>query len=58
MKLKTGTQTDLLHNREEHGRSFLRAVSWRAVGTVDAFMVSFFVTSKVSLASGIASLRS
>ena len=57
MKLKTGARTDLLHGREGHGRSFLKAVSWRAVGTVDTFMISFFVTGKVSLAGGIASIE-
>jgi len=36
------------------GRSFLKAVSWRTVGTVDTFIISFFVTGKVSLAGSIA----
>jgi uncharacterized membrane protein len=57
MKLNTGTRTDLLHGHEGHGRSFIKAVSWRAVGTIDTFIISFFVTGKVSLAGGIASIE-
>jgi uncharacterized membrane protein len=57
MKLMTETRTDLLRGREGHGRSFIKAVSWRTVGTIDTFIISFFVTGKVSLAGGIASIE-
>jgi uncharacterized membrane protein len=43
--------------REGHGRSFAKAVSWRTVGTVDTFIISFVVTGKVSLAGGIAAIE-
>lgn len=57
MKLLTETRTDLLRVRDGHVRSFIKAVSWRTVGTIDTFIISFFVTGKVSLAGGIASVE-
>ena len=57
MKLTAETRTDLLRGHEGHGRSFIKAVSWRMVGTIDTFIISFFVTGKVSLAGGIASIE-
>ena len=47
-------QMNLFRGREGHGRSFAKAVSWRTVGTIDTFIISFFVTGKVSLAGAIA----
>ena len=45
------------HGREGHGRSFMKAVSWRTVGTIDTFIISFFITGKVSLAGSIAAVE-
>jgi uncharacterized membrane protein len=53
----TGSQMNLFRGREGHGRSFAKAVSWRAVGTIDTFIISFFVTGKVSLAGTIAAVE-
>lgn len=53
----TKTSTNLLRGREGHGRSFIKAVSWRTVGTIDTFVISFFVTGKVSIAGSIASIE-
>jgi uncharacterized membrane protein len=39
---------------EAHTRSFLKAVSWRAAGSIDTFVISLFVTGKISLAGTIA----
>src|SRR5215475_11035400 len=50
-------QMNLFRGREGHGRSFLKAVSWRTVGTIDTFIISFFVTGKVSLAGSIAGVE-
>lgn len=47
----------LFRGREGHGRSFIKAVSWRMVGTIDTFVISFFVTGKVSVAGSIASIE-
>lgn len=57
MKPTTETQMNLFGGREGHGRSFVKAVSWRTVGTIDTFIISFFVTGKISLAGGIASIE-
>jgi uncharacterized membrane protein len=40
--------------RARRTRSFLKAVSWRAAGSIDTFVISLFVTGKLSLAGTIA----
>jgi uncharacterized membrane protein len=47
----------VVRGREGHGRSFAKAVSWRISATIDTFIISFFVTGKVSLASTIAAVE-
>ncbi len=47
----------LFRGHEGHGRSFIKAVSWRTIGTIDTFIISFFVTGKASLAGGIAAVE-
>ncbi|MFI4976228.1 MAG: DUF2061 domain-containing protein [Caulobacterales bacterium] len=42
---------------EGHSRSFFKAVTWRALGSVDTFVISFFVTGKLSLAFSIAGVE-
>ena len=39
---------------ETHGRSIAKAVSWRMTGTLDTFLISWLITGKPLLASGIA----
>jgi len=39
---------------ESKTRSLAKAVSWRITGTVDTFIISFFVTGEVTLAGAIA----
>jgi uncharacterized membrane protein len=38
---------------DKYYRSLIKAVSWRATGTVDTIVVSYFVTGKVKLALSI-----
>jgi uncharacterized membrane protein len=38
---------------EKHYRSLVKAVSWRATGTVDTIVVSYIVTGQVKLALSI-----
>lgn len=38
---------------EKHYRSFVKAVSWRATGTLDTMLISFLITGKVKLAVSI-----
>jgi uncharacterized membrane protein len=42
---------------EAHGRSFLKAVSWRIVGSIDTFVISYFVTGRLVFAASIASVE-
>jgi uncharacterized membrane protein len=43
--------------REAHGRSLAKAVSWRIFASIDTFIISFFVTGKISLAGTIAAVE-
>lgn len=40
---------------EAHSRSFVKAVTWRALGSLDTFVISYFVTGKLVFAASIAS---
>lgn len=46
-----------LRAAESHTRSILKAVSWRTLGTLDTFAISWFRTGKVALAGSIAGLE-
>ena len=48
---------NLFKGREAHGRSFAKAVSWRIFASIDKFIISFFVTGKISLAGTIAAVE-
>lgn len=38
---------------ERHYRSILKAISWRAVGSLDTMIISFFITGKLAWAISI-----
>jgi uncharacterized membrane protein len=42
---------------ETRTRSILKAVSWRTLGTLDTFVISWFLTGKLELAGSIAGLE-
>lgn len=42
---------------EAHSRSFVKAVSWRIVGSLDTFVISYLITGKLSYASWIISIE-
>jgi uncharacterized membrane protein len=44
-----------LGDAQSHGRALAKAVSWRAVGTLDTFGWSWFITGHVEWAGAIAS---
>jgi uncharacterized membrane protein len=44
----------ILQNQEKHSRSIAKAVSWRATGTIDTFVISAIVTGKLGVAGSIA----
>jgi uncharacterized membrane protein len=47
----------LLRGAETHTRSVLKAISWRTMGTLDTFAISWFLTGKVQIAGSIAGLE-
>jgi uncharacterized membrane protein len=44
----------LFRGRESHPRSFLKAVSWRTLGSIDTFILGFLFTSDAKVAGSIA----
>ena len=47
----------LFRGAETHTRSILKAVSWRTLGTLDTFAISWFFTGRVEVAGSIAGLE-
>jgi hypothetical protein len=47
----------LFRGRETHSRSVLKAISWRTLGTLDTFAISWFMTARVEIAGSIAGLE-
>ena len=45
----------LFRGKESHPRSLVKAVSWRALGSIDTFLLSLFFTSSAKQAGAIAS---
>lgn len=43
---------------EAHSRSLVKAVSWRILGSIDTFVISYFVTGHWVAAASIASVES
>ena len=39
--------------KEKHYRSVVKAISWRATGTVDTVIISFFITGQIKMAMSI-----
>lgn len=44
----------LFRGHELHSRSLAKAVSWRALGSIDTFLLSWFFTSNAKAAGAIA----
>jgi uncharacterized membrane protein len=42
---------------ETHSRSVLKAISWRTLGTLDTFAISWFFTGRVEIAGSIAGVE-
>ena len=40
-----------------HGRSFVKAVTWRTTGTIDTFVLSYLITGKAKLALAISGME-
>ena len=44
----------LFRGHEQHSRSLVKAVSWRALGSIDTFLLSWLFTSNARAAGAIA----
>jgi uncharacterized membrane protein len=44
----------LFRGREAHSRSLVKAISWRALGSIDTFVLSYLFTANVKAAGAIA----
>jgi uncharacterized membrane protein len=47
----------LFRGAETHTRSVLKAVSWRTLGALDTFAISWFLTGRVEIAGSIAAIE-
>ena len=47
----------LFQGKETHVRSVLKAISWRTLGTIDTFAISWLMTGAVEVAGSIAGLE-
>ena len=45
----------LLRGHEGHGRSIVKAISWRVLGSIDTFLLSWLFTGSPKAAGAIAS---
>ena len=43
-----------LRGFEAHRRSLAKSVTWRTMGSVDTFVISFIITGRVAIAGSIA----
>lgn len=43
-----------LRGFEAHRRSLVKSVTWRTMGSVDTFVISFIITGRVAIAVSIA----
>ena len=44
----------ILGARESHSRSIAKALSWRATGSIDTFVISWIITGNTTIAGSIA----
>jgi uncharacterized membrane protein len=47
----------LFRGAETHARSVLKAISWRTLGTLDTFAISWLLTGRVEIAGSIAAVE-
>jgi sulfate adenylyltransferase subunit 1 (EFTu-like GTPase family)/uncharacterized membrane protein len=51
---KKPTLLNLIRATESHARSIAKAISWRATGSLDTFMLAVLITGSATLAGGVA----
>lgn len=42
---------------DSHGKSVVKAISWRIIGTLDTIVISWILTGKISVALSIGSIE-
>jgi uncharacterized membrane protein len=47
----------LFRGAKTHARSVAKAISWRTLGTLDTFGISWFMTGRVEIAGSIAGIE-
>jgi uncharacterized membrane protein len=57
VKLREAHRAGSFRGAETHTRSVLKAVSWRTMGTIDTFAISWFMTGRVAIAGSIAAIE-
>ncbi len=53
----TGLNATREIKREAHARSIAKAISWRATGSIDTFVLSWIITGSATLAGSIATVE-
>lgn len=53
----TPTETPIILGKEAHRRSFVKAVSWRILGSIDTFLISWLVTGHPVIAATISAIE-
>ena len=56
-QVKEAHRVVLFRGAETHARSVVKAVSWRTLGTLDTFAISWLLTGRVEIAGSIAGLE-
>jgi uncharacterized membrane protein len=56
-KAREARRVVLFRGAETHTRSILKAVSWRTLGTLDTFVISWFFTGRAAIAGSIAGIE-
>ena len=51
--IKDKNVSEPIQKTEKHSRSILKAISWRALGTLDTITISWFISGELSIAFSI-----
>jgi len=46
-----------LRGSEAHRRSLVKAITWRVIGSLDTFVISFILTGRIVIAGSIAGIE-
>ena len=52
-----GMNLFIFRGEESHPRSFVKAISWRVLGSLDTFILSLIITGDIRAAGAIASIE-